>query len=452
MLDTDFLTGLKMPTRSQLYSLPISGTSGRDQETLLDYAQRLAVEHCVNVRDLFGRVILPVVNLPGLITGGSRFGQRYLLNCNGHNKYANQFLFAMEQLTMRSDLSSGTLIPWGPLIDPRCRGLLAPSRRWCPLCIDEQKVKGAIRHHLVWMVKAVDICPIHHTHLHSNCQICGNKQPNVHDAIARGNCTHCGASLSTCLLDGAPAAQATPKAIYIANAVSEMIGHASTAHLYAKPALLVQRLTVIAENLTGSSLYKLESLLKLPKKAIGNPGRRSLGLLLDISYRLNLTPLELLAGTKLPIIDNVNSHALFRQKTKSIYSIETALIEQVDECLQRALSVNNRITTKVQICNEVGILLSFFSSRFPQVVARLREHNNAIRPGIQRAAKDKRISRTKEAMQGLFSNGGPYTARAMNKAMQKKGVSRLDPELRSIANAFLNELRFPKAISPIRDQ
>jgi len=440
MIEQDFLEHISLPPRSRLYSLPIGGTSGLDQESLLDYAQHLSVEHCVRVRDLFSKVILPET-MAGVLTHDGRFGERHMRTCNGYAKYARNFLIAMTTLTGQTNLAQGTFVPWGNLFDPKALGLLAQMRRWCPHCIEEQGLKGPIQHHLVWAIQVVEHCPTHWVQLHSRCVACARKQPSVNDAVPMGVCSHCGATLAQTSEDRALSKTPSSKEKYMASAVVELISSSDRAGWFDKVELFQRRIKEAAETLTHGSVCALERALKVSNRLLSKPNRQSLAVFLELTYRLGLTPLEFLSGTKAASLERALSEQLHRRYVRHSYAKDARMICLVGERLERALQCEEMLTTKAQFCNEVGLPIGVLNNHFPEVVVALCQHNRRIRPLIKTKKWEQSKTKIDLAMKSLVEKGGPFTVKDVSTELAKVKLSRKNPETRKFAYARLSELR-----------
>ena len=100
---------------------------------------------------------------------------------------------ALNRLTRRSDLARCTLLPWRDVLAPR--GLARDARVWCPPCLEEMRLAGAIVYEpLVWRFQQVDVCPEHGARLATICPVCGRGRQFTFSATARvGCCRYCGA-------------------------------------------------------------------------------------------------------------------------------------------------------------------------------------------------------------------------------------------------------------------
>jgi hypothetical protein len=79
---------------------------------------------------------------------------------NGVSGSAAAWVNALEKLTMRSDLTSGTLLPLRILV-PRVK-LLSKKERFCPSCYrDDESVGRPKYNRLLWSIHCVEACSLH---------------------------------------------------------------------------------------------------------------------------------------------------------------------------------------------------------------------------------------------------------------------------------------------------
>lgn len=69
-------------------------------------------------------------------------------------------------------------------------------RRFCPHCLQQYDIdnqRGVFQ--LIWQIKDIELCDIHHTPLMSTCPNCGIKQPYITNSLGNYTCFKCGAKL-----------------------------------------------------------------------------------------------------------------------------------------------------------------------------------------------------------------------------------------------------------------
>lgn len=195
MADLDLLLDLQRsittPARSKLFSLAPEGVGTPDQEGLLSLLVRTCHAHAVNprlvIRDIFPEAEPSIGSIPT-----AAFYQRLAGTMTGLSKYAEAFVAAMEKLTGRTDLRSLTMLPWQDLFPHNGQGLLTRHRRWCPVCLHEQGLRGDVPTlPLIWSLETCCICYRHSVSLEHCCPSCGKTQPFVPPYPDLGICSHC---------------------------------------------------------------------------------------------------------------------------------------------------------------------------------------------------------------------------------------------------------------------
>ncbi len=419
-----------MPTRSRLYSLPLSGSCGSTQEALLDYAQRLSVAHGVKVRQLFALIVLPEADLQGAFFVPGHFSAHAVRGCSGWSRYALALLAAMQRLTGREDLARGSLASWAGLLDSR--GYVARSRRWCPECLREQSMRGIHTFRLSWAFDAVRVCTIHQLLLRESCHRCGKAQPVIGDALAHGLCEHCQANLAQ-----GPARTVRPSTavsdFFNARAVVGMIDACETAAGFATSSVYKQRLREAAEHAANGSIFRLEKRLNLSYGSLSGASRPTLGFFLEIMYRLGVEPVTFLTAAGVVQPDPSLSVERYRRQRHLTPAELLELRKRVDSRLDQALHDQTRLTTRLELVRDVGINNSCLQAHFGDVKASLHAHNDRIRPDIHRAIWKHRSDLIRQAMCELVAKGGPYTAAAIARSLRAIGVHRRNPRVRRLA-------------------
>jgi hypothetical protein len=426
-----------LPSRSQLFSLPLAGEDPYGQEALLDFAQRLSLEHRVAVRDMFAQVILPEANLNGAFFLPGHFSARALGGCSGWSSYARAFLSAMQRLTGREDMNYGSLATWAGLLDPK--GYVAKKRRWCPECLHEQTEHGLPTFRLMWAFDPVRVCPIHLLVLSESCARCGKGQPVIGDALAHGLCQHCRSSLSSVRSRVRPSLHGSD--LFKARSVAGMIGARGRATVLATDAVYKQRIHDAAEHAANGSVFRLEKQLKLSYRSLSGPGRHTLAFFLEIMYRLGIEPVPFLAGSSAAGVDPALSIVPFRSQRRTTPTEFSEISKRVDARLEKALADQTRLTTRLEFIRDVGITNTCLQARFAKVKTALREHNDRIRPAVHRALWDHRSALISRAMQDLVAGGGPFTASAISRALRDIGLHRRDPRVRKLSSDALDRAR-----------
>jgi hypothetical protein len=158
--------------RSRLYCMSPVGIGTPVVESHTSYLVRLAEAHCVSVKTLLVREVLPAFGRNYL-----RHSQENILtsfwsnnapSLNGILEWAQDSVRVIGSLTLRDDLRFTTMLSWAGVLPTR--GLIRRTRAWCPLCYDEQRRQNRIVYDpLLWGLEAVSVCLVHHSPLSTCC-------------------------------------------------------------------------------------------------------------------------------------------------------------------------------------------------------------------------------------------------------------------------------------------
>ncbi|NHL69280.1 hypothetical protein EIB72_23180 [Burkholderia ambifaria] len=181
----------RMPERALFATVPQAIDSASRQK-LSDYVVHMAADAQVPVSVL----VRTFVDWPATTATGNKrpfaSGQR-LGYVNGAGKTAQAWIRCLEPLVARQDLERLTLLPIHRTIG-NITGWLTNSRRWCPICLQEDIEQGRrIYERLIWSVGLVRSCPEHRCSLTNICPQCGFT--HCHELDPRrlsGFCSRCG--------------------------------------------------------------------------------------------------------------------------------------------------------------------------------------------------------------------------------------------------------------------
>jgi hypothetical protein len=177
-------------------------------ESLTSYIARLAAAHSLTPAVLLGRILTSVIGKRYWLQDGAYPGSRrsplgnlfgeYAKAINGIGVIAQDWVTALQNLTLRSDLNFLTMLPWADVFTHR--NLLRQSRTWCPSCYHDWRLHGQqIYEPLLWTFRDLDVCTKHQRRLISQCQYCDHKIPWLGRSAQPGYCSKCGEWLGTSL-------------------------------------------------------------------------------------------------------------------------------------------------------------------------------------------------------------------------------------------------------------
>lgn len=177
-------------------------------ESLTSYIARLAAAHSLTPAVLLGRTLTSVMDKRYWLQDGMHPGSRrsplgnlfgeYAKAINGIGVIAKDWVTALQNLTLRSDLNFLTMMPWADVFPHR--NLLRPSRTWCPSCYHDWRLDSQqIYEPLLWTFRDLEVCIKHQRRLISQCQHCDHKIPWLGRCAQPGYCSKCGEWLGTSL-------------------------------------------------------------------------------------------------------------------------------------------------------------------------------------------------------------------------------------------------------------
>ena len=186
---------IALSQRSAFYSLEPEG-QGALLEGFTGYWRRVAAEHLLSVTDLIEQE--PLSALYPFST--SRRERRRLFRAifyllDGSASHTELWVNAMERATCRPGLRHLTLMPLVQV----CEGSwLRRVRAWCPLCYAYQKESGRPMYEpLIWSIRIVAFCPVHHTKLQEQCPRCHRAPLPVAGDAPPAYCPLCGGWLGS---------------------------------------------------------------------------------------------------------------------------------------------------------------------------------------------------------------------------------------------------------------
>jgi AcrR family transcriptional regulator len=187
-----------IPPRSRLYHLEPIGIGTPYVESLTSYINRLACAHCALPGKLIAQEVQPLLRGSTSMVEDKGFrGSESIAQLNGMTPLVREWVRVLEQLTGREELQFLTMLVWADIADQK--GLVRRTRAWCAACYDEWLQTGQeIYEPLLWNVKAVTRCPLHHQDLLDRCprQGCQQPIPIFTSLSSPSHCPKCGSSLA----------------------------------------------------------------------------------------------------------------------------------------------------------------------------------------------------------------------------------------------------------------
>jgi hypothetical protein len=194
------LSGPSIPARSSLYHLEPIGIGTGSVESLTSYVSRLAAAHCMSPAVLMARKLIPVIGKKYWLrakkspsTRSSILGNSFSLPAkvvNGRGIIAQDWVSALQGLTLCDNLSLLTMLPWAEVLPQR--NLLRTTKAWCADCYTEWRANNQIVYEpLIWTFLSLQVCVKHRRPLRSQCPHCGNKLPWLSRCGQPGYCSKC---------------------------------------------------------------------------------------------------------------------------------------------------------------------------------------------------------------------------------------------------------------------
>jgi hypothetical protein len=180
--------------RSTLYNEEPINNYNSNIESLSSYIERLASLHNMTTGLLVSKLITPFIDKMYLnninIKGGDGF-YKSSNAINGTGIIANDFIMAMEMLTMKPNLIDTTFIKYNLILPTR--GLLKNKKSWCPLCLENMREEGIEKVYfpLKWTLQLYEVCPMHKLSLVSRCPNCNKEMDFLSRKSVPGYCSKC---------------------------------------------------------------------------------------------------------------------------------------------------------------------------------------------------------------------------------------------------------------------
>jgi transposase len=433
----DLQESITTPARSSLFSLAPEGVGTPGQEGLLSLLVRTCNAHAVNprlvIRDIFPEAEPSIGNLPT-----AAFYQRLAGTMNGLSKYAELFVAAMEKLTGRSDLQSLTMLPWQDLLPHNGQGLLARHRRWCPVCLHEQRLRGDVATlPLIWSLETCSICNHHSVSLEHCCPSCEKTQPFVPPYPDLGICSHCRHPLS-----GVRAPQEISGFHrWITEAVGGMVERQSSEGF--SPSLLRFRQFLIeqVEAHTEGNRAAFCRALGLNEFAISgwlNKGERpSITQFLTICYGTKTIPVAVFGDSQSPTeISSLCSPAQKIRTRRACPRLDSSHQAELQQTVQSILAIGDGQSVSA-IANEVGVGRTYLRYWFPDLSKSLSLQSRAVAQRKSENRHKEQQRSVRKAIRRIAESGGQVSYRRVAKVLKHENLSLSEEHLR---DAYRDEL------------
>ncbi|MDH3674029.1 MAG: TniQ family protein [Anaerolineae bacterium] len=365
----------QLPPRSRLYHLCPLGLGTPLVESLTSYLVRLAQAHCVSVGQLLRHEIAPASDELTFQSGSLSSWFKSFYTINGLDHFARNFARTLQRLTLHSQLQYLTMLTWAQVLPTK--RLLRPSRAWCPACYQSWSETGQpLYDPLLFSLRVVTICPVHHQHLVSQCPYldCQRPVPFLAARIQPGFCPCCNRSLALFPSElQAPTQDELLWQKWVGLTVGQLLSAAPTLSTPPSKDRIATTLSAYATQLTGGTTKYLAHKLDLPARTLQcwRRGTRlpHLTSLLQLSYRLGTSPLDFL--TQDPLVINPTPFTFLQDNPflqASRRNIALLKPHQVRTALETALTSEEPPPSFTQMVRRLGYQYpSLLRRQFPEL-------------------------------------------------------------------------------------
>lgn len=409
-----------------LFYLEPRGVGTQDIESLDSYLYRYASLHGVTTNKFIERCfelvkdVTPIAeNHRAIFTGGIP-----LVSLIRPNKTTWMMLHVLKLLTGSSILRSCTLISLMDVLD-RDLDVYSSNLRWCPACVSEfesSNDQGYFK--LIWQLKLIKHCPIHHVELREKCYSCGRIQNSGDLREDSTSCIRCGASLSQGVSLDSREPSWAPDAPDLVNLVEE-ISHNPHMAFQEKPVKQVLS-WLFNEAWKGGDENQLWKIVPrdLCLSIVSGHKAVSLATAREIAIMLNVRLVELLHG-----VDGVAHESFnlpFLQSSKPVLSTRKRRNKrnrtEIHEKLRALLNEErNPPYTLNAISDELGVSTGYMRYQFQVQTTVISEKYQKWR---EYEKERKRLEASSEILKALVANKGQYVSKKalIAEIMEKTGL------------------------------
>lgn len=148
------------PSRSILFGATPYGFDAATRESLVSFFRRTSDAHGLLPRSLAYHLIIPLMDIPSQYSADLMADECYRLELCGLNTKAVRWIECLNQLTVRADLKSLTLLSLKNFVSSY--QLIDHANRFCPACYAEDELTGRQKYdRLLWTIRCVTACPKH---------------------------------------------------------------------------------------------------------------------------------------------------------------------------------------------------------------------------------------------------------------------------------------------------
>lgn len=411
-----------IPSRSRLYHLKPIGIGTPMVESLTSYVTRLAQAHHVTPKSLVSYEILPFqgkdVTTLRHYYRLNRFWLTGASSINSVGSTAREWVETLENLTLRSNLRFLTMLPWSEVL--ALNRLIRGRKAWCPNCYEEWRCAGHVIYEpLLWFLQGVSVCNVHHCLLSTECPFedCKSQEPLLMQISRPGYCSQCSRWLGISIefpytneIDRNTNEWKWQR--WISSVLGELIAATPITH----PPQKVQIKSMVAmcvEQFAGGNISELARLSDVSTHTIWssiNMGNiPHLETLLQICYRLSITPLEFLTNDTLPnwipkkqsLVDDVP-----KLTTRRGRHLKASDIETIRMVLGRELAKTEPPYSHLtEIANQLGCHVATLHNHCPELCSAIKARN------VKKLVPDE-LEKVRKALEEMLIMENPPTLTA----------------------------------------
>ncbi|AIF53541.1 TniQ family protein [Pelosinus sp. UFO1] len=258
-----------LSSRSRLFHLKPINVGTYLSESLTSYIARLAEAHCMTTGELIAKEMTPILKKPYLTNIAADGGTRFYENAsmlNGIGNAARDFVEALEELTLCSDLHHLTMMLLSNVIPDR--NLCRNKKAWCPFCLKEWKDNNqTIYEPLLWALQPVSVCIDHGVLLQEYCPSCNQTIPILERRSKPGHCSKCRCWLGTTVSD-VLIINSDELSYIIAQEIAKTIAEFPTISIDIKPNTIRNFIETCINHTTGGNIAEYSRILCKPKSTV----------------------------------------------------------------------------------------------------------------------------------------------------------------------------------------
>ena len=394
-----------IPPRSYLYCMEPIGISTAFVESLTSYLSRLAQMHLVypghllveELFPLFQRAYLPNRHYNNNLTAFWKDSA----TLNSINLSTQDWVQALEKLTLRNDLRYLTMLAWSEVLSPKY--LLRRSKAWCSSCYREWHESGTKRYEpLLWMLEVVTVCSRHNCYLDTQCvnQKCKRHLSMLASHTRPGYCDYCGCWLGELTeplsVGRVPSEDELKWQKWVIEGVGELLAAAPTlpkrpqSEIFAR-AVIGQLNTVFDGNVSALA-RRLQVSRRTIRDWANNAQAPQLDSLLQFCYLFGISPLRLIESDSTDdgyAKNDITVSLELKRKTKKHYRTFNA--EQTRSALEEELSEKKDPPPPMSaVAKQLHYDQTFLHNHFPDLCCAISDRFRAYRKK-QRVERNQRI-------------------------------------------------------------